>query len=386
MAARFSVSYFVRAQNEAEARQRAHDIALEQTVEIPRDVVPKGYVEDEILGKLEELMPDPDGRPGYLAVISYSEDDIGGDFLQFLNIVFGNSSIKPGLKVEDIGLSPGLLALCPGPRHGISGLRARAGLGKVPLMMSAIKPVGLRTAELARLAHDFALGGMHYVKDDHGLVDQHTSPFAERLKACVEAVGEANAKSRGRASFVPNITGPATAIYERAKMAEEAGAGAVMLAPALAGYDIVRTLAADPDFSLPIISHPAFSGANVVSPDCGFSHRSFFGTLHRLMGADAAIYPNYGGRFGFSREECQSIATACTRELDGLKPIAPAPGGGVNFTRVPDMREAYGPDVMYLVGGALLQMPDLTEACRRLADAVNGENARTHRAGSGPIP
>ncbi len=48
-----------------------------------------------------------------------------------------------------------------------------------------------------------------------------------------------------------------------------------MIAPALAGYDIVRTLAADPDFSLPIVSHPAFSGANVVSPDCGFTHRAF---------------------------------------------------------------------------------------------------------------
>ncbi|MCA0394439.1 MAG: MATE family efflux transporter, partial [Proteobacteria bacterium] len=129
--------------------------------------------------------------------------------------------------------------------------------------------------------------GLHYVKDDHGLVDQKTAPFSERLKACVEAVGEANAKSGGRTSFVPNITGPAGVILERAKEAEAAGAGAVMIAPALAGYDVARTLAADPDFSLPIVAHPAFSGANVVSPDCGFSHRAFYGTLHRLMGADA---------------------------------------------------------------------------------------------------
>ncbi len=167
----------------------------------------------------------------------------------------------------------------------------------------------LTTLELARLARDFALGGMHYVKDDHGLVDQKTSPFEERLRACVDAVGEANSKTGGQASFVPNITGPATAMIERAKTAQEVGAGAVMIAPALAGYDVVRTLAADPDFALPIISHPAFSGANVVSPDCGFSHRSFFGTLHRLMGADAVIYPNFGGRFGFTATSaCQSPA------------------------------------------------------------------------------
>ena len=373
MAARFTVSYFVRAVDEAEARARALDIALEQTVEIPRNAVPKGYVEDEILGRLETLEKDPAGRPGFLAGISYSEDDVGGDFLQFLNIVFGNSSIKPGLKVDDIGLSPGIRDLCRGPRHGIAGLRARAGIADGPLLMSAIKPVGLTTAALACLARDFALGGMHYVKDDHGLVDQKTSPFTERLRACVEAVGEANARSGGRATFVPNVTGPATVIIERAKKAQEAGAGAVMIAPALAGYDVVRTLAADPDFTLPIVSHPAFSGANVVSPDCGFSHRAFFGTLHRLMGADAVVYPNFGGRFGFTRDECLSIAHACAADMGGPKAIVPAPGGGMTFARVPEMRETYGNDVMYLVGGALLQEPDLVAACQRLVAAVEGE-------------
>ena len=121
MAPRFTVTYFVRAADEAEAKARALDIALEQTVEIPRNVVPKGYVEDEILGRLENLYKAPEGKPGFLAAISYSEDDVGGDFLQFLNIIFGNSSIKPGIKVEDIDLSPGLLDLCKGPRHGIEG-------------------------------------------------------------------------------------------------------------------------------------------------------------------------------------------------------------------------------------------------------------------------
>lgn len=125
--------------------------------------------------------------------------------------------------------------------------------------MSAIKPVGLSTSELARLASDFARGGMHFIKDDHGLVDQKTSPFAERLKACDDAVGEeVNYRSGGKASFVPNVTGPENAVLERAKEAQAAGAGAVMVAPALAGYDVVRALAADPDFALPHRHTPRF--------------------------------------------------------------------------------------------------------------------------------
>ena len=127
-----------------------------------------------------------------------------------------------------------------------------------------------------------------------------------------------------------------------------------MIAPALAGYDAIRALAEDSDFSLPIISHPAF-----------------FGTLHRLMGVDAAIYPNFGGRFGFTREECLSIARACAADIGGPKAIVAAPGGGMTLSRVPEMREAYGDDVMYLIGGALLQEPNLVDACRGLVAAVH---------------
>lgn len=369
---RFTVSYWIAAADEAEARGRALEIALEQTVEIPRDVVPPGYVEDVILGKLESLSAAAPERGGFIAGISYSDDDVGGDFLQFLNILFGNSSIKPGLRVEGLTLSQGLEALCQGPAFGAEGLRARAGLTSGPVLMSAIKPVGLSTAELASLAGKFAAGGMHYVKDDHGLVNQKTSPFEERVRACVDAVGDANARSGSRCAFVPNITGTARHMFDRAFFARDAGAGAVMVAPSLSGFDVAHALAADPEFDIPAISHPSFSGANVITPTTGFAHDFYFGTLSRLMGVDAVVYPNFGGRFGFSRAECVRIAQACSAPLAHLKSILPAPGGGMTFERVPEMREAYGDNVMYLMGGALLQQPDLTEACRRLVTAVRG--------------
>lgn len=373
---RFCVSYWLGAADETEARARALDIALEQTVEIPRDIVPAGYVEDEILGRLESLRPNEDGRGGFRAEISYSDDDIGGDFLQLLNIVFGNSSIKAAIRVEDITLSDGIRTLCTGPRFGAAGLRRRAGVERGPVLMSAIKPVGLTTAELASIAHRFALGGMDYIKDDHGLADQRTSPFTERVKACVAAVGEANAKTGGSSLFVPNITGPAATLVERAHFAQAQGAGAVMLAPSLVGYDVSRHLAADPHFHLPIISHPTFAGANVITPTTGFSHRFFFGILQRLMGVDAVIYPNFGGRFGFSLAECLSIVDGCQAELAGLKPILPAPGGGMTLNRVPEMRAAYGDDVIYLIGGALLREgQEMSAACRKLAEAVRSDAA-----------
>jgi ribulose-bisphosphate carboxylase large chain len=368
---RFTVTYWLGAADEKEARARALDVAAEQTVEIPRDIVPKGYVEDEILGRLEFVRPGTDSRGGYLADISYSDDDVGGDFVQLLNVVFGNSSIKTQTRVEDMTLSEAIVDLCPGPKFGTDGLRARTGVPVGPLLMSAIKPVGLTTGELAALAHQFALGGMNLIKDDHGLAGQHTSPYRDRLKACTEAVAEANAKTGLSSTYVPNISGPAVEVFDRAWMAQECGAGAIMLAPSLIGYDVARVLSADPDFQLPIISHPTFAGANVITPTTGFSHRFFFGLLQRLMGVDAVVYPNFGGRFGFSREECMAISEGCGVAFSGLKPILPAPGGGMTFERIPEMRATYGNAVIYLIGGALLrERADLPSACRLLSRAV----------------
>ena len=371
---RFSTLYRIEAADEEDARARALDIALEQTLEIPRDAVPKGYIEDTMLGRLEDLAASGDGA--WHARISYSDDDIGGDFLQLLNIIFGNSSIKAGVKALSIELSDGIRTICPGPRFGAEGLRTRAGITSGPLLMSAIKPVGLPTRDLARLAHDFALGGMHYVKDDHGLASQATAPFSERLLACVDAVAEANARSGGHCSFVPNITASGGATLDNAHRAKLAGAGAVMVAPALAGMDVVYQLSRDPDFGLPIVTHPAFGGANVVAGSSGFSHALYYGQIHRLMGADAVVFPNFGGRFGFSQAECQSIARAGLGPMDHLKPMIPAPGGGMSIDKVDIMQSAYGDDIMYLIGGALLRAPEgVVAATQALVEKVRGTSS-----------
>ena len=49
MSDRFTVTYRIFAATAAEARARAGDIALEQTVEIPADVVPAGIIAEEIV-------------------------------------------------------------------------------------------------------------------------------------------------------------------------------------------------------------------------------------------------------------------------------------------------------------------------------------------------
>lgn len=368
---RFAVTYWIAAADAAEAKARALDLALEQTVEIPGDIVPAGHIADEIVGRIENIQPATAGAGGFLVEVSFSDDTFGDDFLQFLNVVFGNSSLKAGLRVEHVRPSAGLLALCAGPKFGHAGLRRHLGVSRGPLLLSATKPMGLNTEELADIAYRFALGGMDMVKDDHGLTNQRHAPFEARIEACVNAVARANRETGGHTKFVANITGPADKMLARAKLAQQLGAGGVMLAPALVGYDAVRMLAADESFNLPILSHPSFGGANVIAAGMGFSHAFYFGELQRLMGIDAVIYPNFGGRFGFSEGECLAIAAGCRGPYDDLPPILPCPGGGMTLDRVPEMQRVYGEDVVYLMGGSLLrQKDDLPGACRALARAV----------------
>ncbi len=358
---RFSVVYRIFG-NEKEARAKAEDICIEQTVEFPADEVPDGIIRDRVFGRIESF--DRHDAESFTAVISYAVEIAAGELTQLLNVIFGNSSIKPGIRVERLELPEPLLKHFKGPRFGREGLRKLLNVPNRPLLATAVKPMGLSCPELADLAYQFAVGGMDIIKDDHGLTDQCCSPFEERVKRCAEAVHRAN-KETGRPSiYVANITAPNSEVRKRALTAKKAGAGGLMVAPGLIGFDLMRELADDSGIGLPIMTHPALQGSFVTSSN-GISHGVIFGQLARLAGADATIFPNFGGRFSFSRDECKEIVTGTVEPMGHLKTIFPAPGGGMSLDKVPDMLETYGQDLIFLIGGGLFKHgPDLIENCR----------------------
>ncbi len=366
---RFCVVYCLAAKDEAEAREKARDICLEQTVEFPDDLVPDGDIRDHILGCIESF--ERRDAHHFETVISYAVETSGFELTQLLNVVFGNSSIKPGIRVERLDLPDSLLHAFKGPRFGRDGLRAWLNASHRPLLCTALKPMGLPPKELAYLAYQCALGGIDIVKDDHGLADQSFSPFTERVQRCAEAVAQANRETGLKRIYMPNVTGPASRVVEHALFAKQAGAGGLLFSPGLAGLNLMQQLADDDRVGLPIMTHPAWQGSFVTGPDNGISHYALFGQIARLAGADASIFPNYGGRFSFSREDCQSIAEGTTAPMARIKSIFPAPGGGMSLARVPEMLDLYGRDVIFLIGGGLhRQGPNLVENCRHFHQLV----------------
>ncbi|WP_121066135.1 RuBisCO large subunit C-terminal-like domain-containing protein [Chachezhania antarctica] len=372
---RFEVTYRIFADDQSDAEARAAGIALENTVEIPRDVVPAGYVEDVVLGRVEDVVPEGEGT--WLGRVSYHIDAVGRELPQLLNVVLGNASILRGVKA--LGLTPNadVLERFPGAQYGVSGLRELTGRASGGYVCPVIKPQGSSAETLARLCYLTARAGADIVKEDHGLANQDAAPFRERVTHCAEAVGGANAERADggdptRALYFASIGGHGDQVRELAMHAQEAGAHGVLLIPGLFGFDAMNRLAQDADFTLPIMAHPSHLGPYVLSPEMGYSHGMLFGTLMRLAGADISVFPNHGGRFGFSVAECTEIVAACRGEGPG-RAILPSPGGGMSLDRLPDMMRLYGEDCVYLLGGSLLRYGDrIGDAIHEMRAALNG--------------
>ena len=335
----------------AEAEGRADALRVEQTIEFPADLVPDDDIQREIIGRIESL--DVVGPDTVRAEVSYAVETTGFELPQLLNVLFGNSSLLPGVKLVDVALPSSLTERLGGPRFGIAGLRELLDAPTRPLLATALKPMGSPPERFAEMAHQLALGGVDMIKDDHSLANQPFAEYAARVRACSEAVRRANDQTGLNAIYMPSINAPQRLIEERMRIALDAGAGGLLVLPGITGFDHMRDLASRSDVGVPIMGHPALLGGFVSSPTGGIAHGVLYGTWMRYAGADLSVFPHYGGRFSFSPEACTEIADACREPLDGVAPIVPSPGGGMTRDRIDEIVEFYGNDVALLIGGDL---------------------------------
>jgi ribulose-bisphosphate carboxylase large chain len=334
-----------------EARARA--IANEQSIEMPLAAVDDDFVRSHIVGRVERISEKSDRL--YEVEISLAAETVGHDAGQLMNMLYGNTSLQEDVVLHDVELPAALVAHFAGPRHGLHGLRTRVGASARALTCSPLKPQGVVAAKLAELAQRFAAGGIDYVKDDHGIADQSYSTFADRIEAVTAALGVIGRTLGRETPYVPSVSGDLDTMRRQVRLAASHGVRAVMLAPMIAGVSNFHCLVRE-NPELAFFAHPALAGAARINPAL------LFGKLFRLFGADAVIFPNYGGRFGYSQETCRAIATAALEERDNLRPCAPVLAGGMSVGRVREMLDFYGADAMLLIGGALLEARDLTQA------------------------
>lgn len=360
MTEQLTVTYHLHCQPGESVEAKARDIGLEQTIELSYELARErdwlGYA-----GRVETL--DHLYGDTYRAVLHYPAEAVGGELSQLLNLLFGNISLKDGIEVTAIDWPRTLLRQLGGPGHGIAGLRQACNAPDRALLCTALKPMGLSPAELADVARGFALGGVDIIKDDHGLANQPAAPFRERLEACQQAVQAANAETGGRSLYFPNVTASRGTLERRVALAAEAGCRGVLLCPMLTGLDTLGWVR--DEFGLAIMAHPSLTGS-YFRPEHGIRPELLLGEIFRTAGADASIYPNVGGRFGFTATTCQAINDRLRAPLGPLRAALPTIGGGVSVTDIGHWLDRYGSDTIFLIGGSLYAQGDISAAAAKL--------------------
>jgi ribulose-bisphosphate carboxylase large chain len=355
-------------------RRRALDIAREQTLEVPSGAAPPD-VEERFLGRVLSVHPDDAGGGTFRAEIAYGPELFDGSLTQLLNVVWGNVSLMDHVRLVDLDLSADILATLPGPRFGIPGIREMVGgVRRRPLVSSALKPVGLGVDALADIAVRLTRAGVDVIKDDHGLADQATAPFRERVRRIADAVRDANDRGGTHAVYFPQVTGPVERLTERVTFAREEGCPGVVLCPGLVGLDTLRALV-EGDCAMAVMAHPSHAGTSPAS-EGGIAPDLLMGTLWRLAGADAVVYVNARGRFSWPVEACQALNRRAREPLGTHRPAFPVPAGGIQAADVGHWFETYGNDTLLLIGGSLLEAPDVEAAARAVVEAAQ-------RAGEG---
>jgi ribulose-bisphosphate carboxylase large chain len=349
---RIHASYRIRCRA-TEIARFAHQIAYEQTVELPERLVSAFSVPEVGVGRVERIEADGDRAEQFIVGLSYSPHLSSNQLSQLLNLLYGNVSIFPNVRLLDVRLPGPLLDELGGPSHGIKGVRRLLGVYGRPLLATALKPRGASIDFLASLAQAFALGGGDIIKDDHNLVDDHADDFKRRVEACSQAVERANAQSGRRCVYFPHLSARLSDLPKYLDFVRDLGLQGILVCPMIVGMETMRACARDQ--GLIVMAHPSMTGGYTEARNHGITRETLLGKLFRLAGADISIFPNFGGRFSFTRAQCLGISERLLEPLGNVTPAFPCPAGGMQYSDLAGMSKDYGEDAVFLVGASLLQ-------------------------------
>ncbi|MCL6625506.1 2,3-diketo-5-methylthiopentyl-1-phosphate enolase [Alicyclobacillus shizuokensis] len=298
----------------------------------------------------EELTAD---RVRARITIGYPVANLVPSIAALLTTVFGKLSMDGVIRLVDLRLPTAYVRQFPGPKLGVQGVRERLGVGERPLVMSIFKScIGQTLEELTGHFREQALGGVDLIKDDEIFFSETLAAPEARVQRFREAAAEIEDELGKPVLYAVNLSGPIFDLRDRARRLVELGASALLLNVVAFGYDALQHLAADPEVAVPILAHPAISGALYGAPHHGIASHIVLGQLMRLAGADVAIFPSPYGSVTLPVEEGQALVAAL-RETNGLRTVLPAPSAGVHPGLVPNIVRDFGHNVILNAGGAI---------------------------------
>ncbi len=332
-------------------KKLAQNIAIGQTVGTWNDL--SNNIRLQVAKHLADVISIEDHEYTSTIKIAFPIENFCDDLGALLTSVYGKISLIPKIKLEDIEFSESYLKLFKGPKHGIQGIREILSKNEKPLVMSIFKPcLGLTPGELGNMFFSQAESGIDLVKDDEILYDKDFSATLKRLEACLEAKEKAKAKT----IYAINLTGQASEILNRACELEKNGANCILFN--YVSYGLPLLLSLRQAVSIPIMAHPAFSGALCMSSTSGLSEELILGKLPRLAGADFVLFPSPYGSFSWDKGVTKGIHKELTKPQEHIKPIWSVPSAGVKASMVKEIVLDFGEDIVINAGTAVWEHKD----------------------------
>ncbi|WP_044022794.1 2,3-diketo-5-methylthiopentyl-1-phosphate enolase [Bacillus sp. SG-1] len=289
-----------------------------------------------------------------LIKICYPAANFSSDLPAILTTVFGKLSLDGKIKLTDLHFSEELQSAFPGPAFGIDGIRQRLNKYDTPLVMSIFKSViGKELDYFSNQLRDQALGGIDIVKDDEILFDNPLTPFAKRIQKAKQTLDVVYDETGHRTLYAVNLSGKTYDLKEKARRARELGADLLLFNVFAYGLDVLQAIREDNEIGLPIMAHPAVSGALTSSPFYGFSHSLLLGKLLRYAGADLSLFPSPYGSVALEKESALGIAHELTVEDSLFKKAFPVPSAGIHPGLTPLLYRDFGTDSVINAGGGV---------------------------------
>ena len=315
------------------------------------------------------------GRQGKLRAcrveIAYPNHLLMGRPGQWLNVLVGEIprlGFLAELRVTDIEFP---ISSLRGPALGVPGLREHLGVPQSPLLCRSARPaVGLDLDTLGRLSSDVLTHGFHLVKDDELQAWPDSSAYHTHVNAMVATRRRAEEASGEPKGYVANLLCEPAELAERLRIAESAGASAVLVAPAIQGLGVlpwVRSIS-----RLPILAHNSFSEIFTRHPRWRIDPAVYI-RMQRALGADWVVTPGPFATPGAATPEMEACARACWEPLGACLPSLPIIQGGKNPEGLSDYVDAAGGlDFMLIVASWVDSYPDgLPAGARCFREAVD---------------
>ncbi|WP_264737003.1 2,3-diketo-5-methylthiopentyl-1-phosphate enolase [Cytobacillus firmus] len=308
---------------------------------------------------VEDLIKDEERKETAAVIkIAYPTVNFSPDLPAILTTVFGKLSLDGKIKLLDLQFSNELKSFFPGPRFGINGLREKLNVYDRPLLMSIFKGVlGKDMDFLTSQLREQALGGIDLVKDDEILFENRLTPFEARITQGKEVLRQVYEETGHRTLYAVNLTGRSFELKDKARKASRLGADLLLFNVFSYGLDVLQSLREDDEIGLPIMAHPAVSGALSASSVYGISYPLLLGKLLRYAGADLSLFPSPYGSVALEKTQALSIGDALTK-ADFCKRTFPVPSAGIHPGLVPLLFEDFGIDSVINAGGGVHGHPD----------------------------